>query len=307
MLIQRFAEQCIICLDQSPFAEGNSWSTEHIIPKALGGILACAFVCKTCNSKMGNGFERLAKADPSIRIAIRHLSAELPDLHASIEEGQDHTVKTAVGTIKGKYRKGEIQGGTRRLDDGSLLVAPQIAEKQIRNILAGEGLDEIAIQEALEIHKHAEAGNKVDLSSKTSIILRAAEYGGPNLANGEILNPLVALKIAYEYAVLIAGLPILEPLPALQAVRRCLVEQTVSQEDFSCESLSANDYMPFHGIAFEGNDPSASFQIRLFGKLAYRIKFLKFAINTNPIIYTHNLKTGGEQIEESKPSHAAII
>ena len=122
MHIQRSAEQCIICLNQPSLAEDNRWSTEHIIPRALGGILTCDFICQSCNSKMGAGFEKSAKFDPSIRIAIGKLSNELPDLYASIEEGQEHVLNTNVGQLVGKFRNGEILGGHRKLQDGSLIV-----------------------------------------------------------------------------------------------------------------------------------------------------------------------------------------
>lgn len=302
MHFQKFTDRCIICLKQPPFAEGNDWSNEHLIPEALGGKLTCEFVCKFCNSKMGGGFERSAKTDPSIRIAIGNLSNELPDLYAAIEEGQEHIVNTNIGTVIGKYRGGEIQGGALKLQDGSLLVPTNTAKNHLKNILRKDGLTEIEIQNALEIYNNSNTGQRLSLSPVTSVIQHVSVYGGISLNNGETLSPLVFLKIAYEYAVLIAGSSILEPVPALQAIRNCLAQQCVSPEDFCCESLNADKYEPFHGIAFEGNNPSATFQIRLFGKLAYRIKLLKLAINTDHIIYTHNLKTGEEHIEQSKPS-----
>ena len=302
MHIPRFAEQCIICLSQPSLADGNGWSAEHVIPRALGGIITCDFVCQSCNSKMGAGFERLAKSDPSIRLAIGNLSQELPKLYSSIEDGQEHILATAVGQIVGKYRDGEIQGGYKKLPDGSLLAPSNDAMRHIQNKLAKEGLTHIQIQDALDIWKKAEVGVTVDLSANIAVIEHVAEYVGPNLSEGEPLNPLVTLKIAYEFAALIVGTPILESQLPFQEVRRCLIEQRTNSEVFNIERLDATDYKSFHGIAFEGKSHIATFQVRLFGKLAYRVKFAKVAINISPCTYTHDLKLGTDdfRVSESK-------
>lgn len=256
--------------------------------------------------KMGAGFERLAKSDPSIRLAIGHLSQELPNLYASVEEGQEHVLNTDVGQIFGKFRNGEITGGHRKLQDGSLLVPSVGAETHIQNILAKDGLTRIEIQKALEIYKNAEVGQKVDLSPNISTVQHTPKYGGPKFDSGEPLNPLVTLKIAYEFAALITGTPILESQFPFQEVRRCLIEQRTSSDAFNIERLDATDYKSFHGIAFEGNSHIATFQVRLFGKLAYRVKFAKVAINISPCTYTHDLKLGTDdfRVSESKANVA---
>jgi hypothetical protein len=42
----------------------------------------------------------------------------------------------------------------------------------------------------------------------------------------------------------------------------------------SVERLEAKEYAPFHGVCFEGNDPYTKIQVRLFGKLSYRVSGL---------------------------------
>ena len=54
--------------------------------------------------------------------------------------------------------------------------------------------------------------------------------------------------------------------------------------------LTAKEAAPFHGIAFEGNAPHATFQIRLFGKPAYRVHLNRLAVQHKPIAYTHDLE-----------------
>ena len=54
---------------------------------------------------------------------------------------------------------------------------------------------------------------------------------------------------------------------------------------------------PFHGICFEGNDPYAKVQIRLFGWLVFRVHFLHLSIDGPQYEYTHQLDSGDEDID----------
>jgi hypothetical protein len=65
---------------------------------------------------------------------------------------------------------------------------------------------------------------------------------------------------------------------------------------FSVERLLAQDYAPFHGICFEGNDPYVKIQVRLFGRLAYRVHFRRLSLDQRKIVYTHNLKSGDQDV-----------
>lgn len=88
MLIPRFEERCISCLRTPPFPEGEGFTKEHVIPRALGGILHCEFLCRRCNKEYGHTFERRTRRDPAIRSAIHALRKELPHLYCKIERGQ---------------------------------------------------------------------------------------------------------------------------------------------------------------------------------------------------------------------------
>lgn len=61
---------------------------------------------------------------------------------------------------------------------------------------------------------------------------------------------------------------------------------------FHLEVLEAKKAAAFHGIAFEGNVPCATFQIRLFGKPAYRVQLKRLEVQFKPIAYTHDLGSG---------------
>lgn len=220
MLVPRFEDRCISCLRVPPFDRGRGLTKEHIIPRALGGILHCEFLCPRCNGEYGHTFERKTRRDPAIRRAIHSLRNELPHLHRKIEKGQPKIV-TAEGDVL------------------------------------------------------------------------------PDLSKGETLTPLVCLKVAYQFAVLSFGRPMLaDDNPALREIRRALIEGDKEAPVFRVLEAIAKDRTPrpFHGIAFEGNDPHAVIQVRLFGYLAYRVHFPNLAIQKAPFGYTHTLDDAKEWV-----------
>jgi hypothetical protein len=82
MHISCTGNRCLLCLEEAPL------SKEHLLPEALGGILTCTFLCTHCNSTLGASFEAAARADPSIRIAVRNLQAQMPELATKLSEDQ---------------------------------------------------------------------------------------------------------------------------------------------------------------------------------------------------------------------------
>jgi len=221
MLIPHCDERCISCLRSPPFEDEQGLTKEHIIPRVLGGILHCRFLCRRCNKEYGHTFERKTRRDPAIRRAIYSLRGELPHLYRKIEDGQPKVVN----------------------GDGAL---------------------------------------------------------SPDLSVGETLTALVSLKIAYEFAVLSFGTPMLaDNNPALRKIRRALIEGDEGAPVFTVQEMIARDRTPraFHGIAFEGNNPHAVIQVRLFGYLAYRVHFPNLAIQKAPFGYTHTLSDAQERLD----------
>jgi hypothetical protein len=287
--IPRWLDRCIICLTEPPFPNRSDFSEEHIIPRALGGQLTCEFLCKSCNETFGNTFESKARTDPSVRLAIHNLSAQLPELYASIENGQRYLVETDVGTFTAYYRNGLVQSSGTKLDDGSLIVPDDTAEKHLRNIMKKEGLNEPDIKKALAKWQGSHFEEEIALTTKTKVAKRQTKKGTPDLDSGKPLNPLVALKIAYEYSVLLLGGAALDDQVQFNEIRRCLQCQDSNSGSFRVERFHADKHDPFHGIAFEGNRPHATIQIRLFGLLAYRVHLFGLGFNIERTYYTHNL------------------
>lgn len=290
-------ERCILCLQAKPL------SIEHVIPQSLGGILSCDFLCKPCNDRFGHGFEAKAKSDPAIRIAITNLRHDLPELYDSIEEGQRYLVDTGPAKLSGTLRKGQVRGAEGKLDDGSIIKSEENAPNTLRRMLSKEGRDQDFIERALKKWEAAPPDEIVPLSPEISVKKwhdRPArpEYTEPNL------NPLIPLKIAYEFSALLLENRILDDQPTLNQIRLALF---AGDEEFAkplVKRLFAPKYNTFHGICFHRNDPEAIIEVRLFGMLAYQVRLLGVALQMERIVYTHDLKAGTHSVHSPDANFA---
>jgi hypothetical protein len=265
------------------------------MPEAIGGDLTCNFLCKPCNDVFGSSFEAKAKTDPAIRIAVRNLRSEIPIIHDRVEEGQPYYAES--GPARGIYRKGAVTPRTSRHDDGSLITSPSDALEHIKRILIKDGHPPDFVQAALKKVATSPEMERVELSSGVSIINWPSDNAKPDFSRGTPLDDLVAVKIAFEFFALLSGTAICNDDPQLNEVRDALKCAQTSAA-FSVERLLAKDYASFHGICFEGNDPHAKIQVRLFGKLSYRVHFRRLALDQRKIVYTHDLKSRHEDVHE---------
>lgn len=276
---------CIACL------EPRDLTLEHIFPDALHGALTCRFLCQPCNSFFGHAIDHAAKSDPAIRSAARALSEKLPDVVADIEEGQRFLIHTEVAMLHGKKRGGEIQGTWHHMPDGSDIAPEDQAIESLRGRMRAEGLSEAEIEASVARYIAAEPGEIVNMSPTWAAKKLAAYLAGPDLRAPEA-DPLFFVKIAYEFTALLVGQAIYARSPQLDELRDVLKETRRDSDAFTLEKLTAKEAAAFHGIAFEGNAPHAIFQIRLFGKPAYRVHLRRIAVQHKPIAYTHDLETG---------------
>lgn len=106
------------------------------------------------------------------------------------------------------------------------------------------------------------------------------------------LSLLVPLKITFEFVALLVGRSIYEPL--FDTFRSALQNGDESFAARSVALLHAGKPRAFHGICFHGNEPSATFSVRLFGSVNYRVKLLGIQLNMPECTYTHDLETGEE-------------
>ncbi len=278
-------DACIICL------KSGELSLEHLIPKALHGILASKFLCCDCNSSFGHTIDTVAKRDPFIRTAARALKKSVPKLVSDFEEGQRYLMRTDVAIIRSIKRGDEFYGTWHKMPDGSSIAPEDKAIESLRGRMRAEGLSDDAIVEAIARYSAAEHGEIVVMSPTWSAKKLAAYLAGPDL-QAPRADTLLFVKIAYEFTALLVGRAIYARNPQLDELRDVLKNIRRDSDAFNVEMLTAKEAAAFHGIAFEGNTPHATFQIRLFGKPAYRVHLKRLAIQHKPIAYTHDLESG---------------
>jgi hypothetical protein len=293
--MSRIAECCVACLKAPPFADGEGFTEEHILPRALGGILTWPALCKPCNDRFGHTFEKRLKTDPAIRLAIHKLKHALPHLFSAIETGQSYVLESGGHKLPGVFRDGEVCA-LSRVVDGDLWASAEDAESAVRKKLSKAGLSPEQITDAWARYQDGPESTPIDLGGGLSAASHPTYVLGPDLSKGATLAPLAALKIAYEFAVLSFGSVMLDDNPALNEIRRALLNGDEASPVFNvAPKITTNRRAePFHGIAFEGNNPHAVIQVRLFGLLAYQVNFPNLRIDAKPFGYRHDLDTGEE-------------
>lgn len=282
--------RCILC------HSSENLSKEHLIPDALGGILTCDFLCRVCNSTLGATFESTARTDPSVRLAVQRLDGQIPDLADKLKENQSYFVDGADGRNHGTIRDGAFRIKARTADDGSLIQPTDIARKSIANILRKSGMDDAPIAAAQRLLDEAPENQRVELGPTLEVVKWSVEKIHLDLSTSRLMNPLVPVKIAFEFLACHLGGAIYADLPPLIRTREAIRNMDAEDPSFNVERLNAEDYKPFHGICFEGNSPHAKVLIRLFGWLAFRVHFLQMSVGGDRYVYTHYLDTGREDI-----------
>ena len=285
-------DRCILCLQH------DSLTLEHIIPESLCGRLTSRFLCHGCNSTLGNRLEHAARSDPSVRIAGDRLASNIPELARRLAENQRYIGESQAGLSPGYIRDGDFCIFSKKLSNGSIVQPTNEARNTVEKILKKEDYYHLPIQDALKKIDEAPENKKVEVAPGLEIVKWRIDRIQPDFNKSPLMNPLVPLKVAYEFIACHLGKAIYEDIPSLADIRRALVSLDPDTGPFRVERLHAENYKPLHGICFEGNDPYASVQIRLFGWLAFRVNFLRFAVAGPRFVYTHCLDSGIEDIRE---------
>ena len=156
--------KCILCCNEA------SLTLEHLIPKALGGILTSDLLCKACNSSLGASFEAAARSDPSIRIAVRNLQAKIPTLAEKLSEKQAYLGIGPGGTERGVIRNGDFRIKSKTAEDGSLIQPSDDARKSIKKILLKAGSGIATIEGALRLLKKAPENERVQVAPGLEVV-----------------------------------------------------------------------------------------------------------------------------------------
>lgn len=280
---------CILCLDK------RKLTLEHIIPKQIGGQLTARFLCKPCNDRLGHEIEAKVRADPSIRLAGRKLSREIPDLAKAIEKGQPYVGLGPGGKIRGVFKNGSFHIRPTKKDNMPDVLPTAHARERLKGILARQGTAPAEIDQRLAQFDQAPNNMLVDLGNGLQAVRWSIDETHPAL-EGPFLSSAVLAKIAYEFLACHAGKAILKEIPQLTALRK--VVWGISEQGIMIERMRTTVYRPLHGLAMEYEDDHAVVKICLFGWLVFRVHLNQLSLPTPHYVYTGELDTGEEYFAE---------
>ena len=170
-------------------------------------------------------------------------------------------------------------------------------------MLKREGLNANEIDSTLQRFNQTPDDTRMQLSPSIEVVKWSVKGLRPAL-DGPLLNELVPTKSAYEFLALHVGDAICQETPPLVAIRNALSNGLLNAQDIVVERLHAPEAKAFHGIVFEGNKPHAKVQVRLFGKLAFRVHFKRLSVAGSRGMYTHDLSTKNEFVVQLPPDDA---
>lgn len=277
--------KCILCLREEKL------TTEHVIPRSLGGQLTCRFLCGSCNSKLGSGIEASIKSDPDILQLAWRSADSIPHL-AQLVDSHPQVGQSARGPVHGFINNDEFQIFPKELEDGSLILddAQDYFSKRLRK----EGRTTSEIDNTIAKVRSLKDNEQAEVAPGYVVTNWSVEEVRPDMSKSRKMNPLVPAVIAFEFMALIAEDEIYREEPLLSELRAVLLRRKQKSPVLSVQRLHANSAGStlFHGIAFEGSEPYASVQIRLLGKLAFRVQFRHWIVNGPRVQYTHDLESG---------------
>ncbi|WP_260023844.1 hypothetical protein [Ruegeria conchae] len=209
-------------------------------------------------------------------------------MEEKLERGAEYQSQFGSQTALARVRK-DGKTGTFSLEDGSLVIPEADTPNQIKSRVQKKGGTASEIDEAINRWEHAPTGQEVEVAQGLWIKKWEDHPSTPTYSEPP-LSPLVPLKTAYEFAALLIGGAIYDQ--AFDPLRKVLRDQDLELAKEMADYRWADKPDAFHGIAFEGNYEVAQFQVRLFGLLAYRVKFPNIGLKLSPVVYTHRLDIG---------------
>jgi hypothetical protein len=285
-------DRCIIC--QKKPVPPNIKTEEHVIPAALSGKLRSDFLCKTCNDKLGKKVDHTACSDLEIRRSAFEMlnmpQDRLTKINQRLNQRQRFVIRTPGQPDVEAVANGDlIQPVTFMNAEGRLMQPSELTIKELRRFMLKQGKTEKDIQEATEKFKAGPVGK--DVEPTPGFVTKKRGFENATIyVKGSPVRSLLMLKIAYEFLALIIGPKIYEPNPSLDAIRKYL--ENLDDEYPFIKKFPLPDKYRIHGIAVEATKPFVSFQVRLFGSMAYRVNFPGYTVAIRRWAYTHDLGNG---------------
>ncbi len=269
---------------------------EHVIPQQVGGKLSAYFLCKPCNDRLGSDVEARVKHDPSIRLAIEELRAQMPKLARAVSDGMPYVgpAPESVGDVCGIVKQGRFKVSAGRGRDGSRIQDTAEARQSIERAMRKKSVDAAMLAEVMSRFDSAPMDTKVALTDGISIIKRSGKSSDLTPAlDGPQLDTRVLLKIAYECLALRLGDHIYEDRVALADLRAAVLDGRERPDVSEVEYLTSREYSPVHGLTIVGL-PHFTVGVCLFDWLRYRVHFKGVAVAPPNFVYECRLDTGCE-------------
>ena len=266
--------KCILCLSTDGITE------EHLIPKSIEGKLVSKFLCQVCNSELGYRAESPVTKDPLFRRSIELLIPKRPDLadrlrgRRAIYFGLNEKGKTT----KYFHRDETFRSMVQSRDDP----VQEVPDNEVTVILPNA-------------YAFSNETEMVDAATKDWIGELPSHFVVPDLTGHE-MNPVVPAKIAFEFLALHCGDDIYQDLPAFASIRYQLQKGELEEDHVRVTRMEAMNNRLFHGLLFEGNNPGACVQVRLFGRWTYFVSFPCIAIRCRRYWYEHDLESDKEEV-----------
>ena len=160
-------QRCVVCLERPRADDEQTQMTDgHVLPQSVGGKLSAPFLCRRCNSKMGEA-EAILPRDVTVRLIVDRLEHELPpELVKTIRYRQGYFADTEeYGRISaGMDREGELtprQSETIKDDENTL--------RQIASELRRHGPDEEEIVKQQEAFGQAPPGDQLEVTPEFTV------------------------------------------------------------------------------------------------------------------------------------------
>jgi hypothetical protein len=230
-------------------------------------------------------------------MAAKILRDKIPALAAPLIESHPHVAYSEPGPAQGYIKNGEFRVKSGKLDDGSLIQPTDMGRKTLLRLLRKSGCQEAPARKAVSLFDEAPENERVEIAPGLEVVKWRIDRLDVDMSRTQIMDPLIPAKAAFEFLCCHVGSAIYDEGLHLSQIRSSIINKQMNPDVFRVERLTSNKYEPLHGICFEGNDPYAKVQIRLFGWLAFRVHFLHLSISGPRYVYTHRLDTDEESID----------
>jgi hypothetical protein len=170
---------------------------------------------------------------------------------------------------------------------GSLIQPTDHARRTVETILRKSGYGATPLEKALGTFDQAPEDERIKLAPNLEIIKWKLQKVEHNLS-GPLINAVLPLKIAFEFLACHLGTAIYNDVAQLAEIREVLRSGDDASDSFHVDRLSSDEYQPYHGLYFEGNDPHARVQIVLFGWLGFRVHLYRLAVGGHRLVYTQS-------------------